>query len=366
MNISVFGVGKLGLGFALLLDKAGHNVLGVDVNDRYVKSLNDRSFVSDEPQYNELLSNSRKLRCTTDTEEGLEHADIIFIIVQTPLSGNDNFYDHSILSSLLSKINDLKPSNKHFVIGCTVMPKYIDTIGNQLLDACSNCTLSYNPEFVAQGDIVNGFENPDIILVGSTCNELFDKMKIIYDSIVKNEPKYCFMGPLEAEIVKICLNGYITTKLSYANMIGDLCDTLGVDKHVVCSAIGSDNRIGNKYFKPGYSYGGPCFPRDTLAVKKLLDTYELPSQLLGATSDYNNYHVQFQAEQMLKDDKDVYEFRDVSYKHDSNIPIIEQSAKLKIAKYIASRGKRVVIHGDKKIIVKVKEEYGNIFEYCVV
>lgn len=365
MKITIIGVGKLGLGFSLLLDKNEYDVLAVDINHKYVEALQNKTFISHEPGYNKLLEKS-SVKFTTDLKKGLEHSNIIFIIVQTPLSGNDNFYDHSILSSLLSKINEMKASNKHIIVGCTVMPKYIDTIGKNLLEDCNNCLLSYNPEFVAQGDVINGFENSDIILVGSTSKELLNILKSIYDKIVKNSPKYCFMTPLEAEVVKICLNGYITTKLSYANMVGDLCDTLCIDKDIVCNAIGNDTRIGNKYFKPGYSYGGPCFPRDTLAVKKLLDTYEIPSELLHATSKYNNYHVEFQAEQMLKENRDIYEFKDVSYKHNSNILIIEHSAKLKIAQYIANRGKKVIIKGNINIIVKVKEEYGNIFEYCIV
>jgi UDPglucose 6-dehydrogenase len=366
MNITIIGIGKLGLGLGLLLDKHGYIVKGVDINEKYIVELNNKSFCSDEPCYNELLLNSHNMTYTTDIEEGLNHADIIFIIVQTPLSGNDNYYDHSILSGLLSNINSYKVSNKHFIIGCTVMPKYIDTIGLQLIDDCNGCTLSYNPEFVAQGDVINGFQNPDIILIGSICSDLFGILKSIYDSIVKNKPKYCFMCPLSAEVVKICLNGYLTTKLSYANMIGDLCDTLDIDKDVVCNAIGSDSRIGNKYFKAGYSYGGPCFPRDTLAVKKLLDTYDISSDLLSATSDYNDYHIEFQAKQMLKEDKELYIFEDVSYKHNSNIPIIERSAKLRIAKYIANSGKTVMIIGNQKIITKVKEEYGNIFQYRLI
>ena len=79
------------------------------------------------------------------------------------------------------------------------------------------------------------------------------------------------MTPLEAEIVKITINGFITTKLSYANMISDLCDTMGANKYKVLNSIGGDSRIGNKYFRPGYSFGGPCFPRDTKALALLLE-----------------------------------------------------------------------------------------------
>ena len=109
----------------------------------------------------------------------MEHSDIIFIIVQTPNSGIDKFYDHSILSNLLVKINSFQPKNKNIIIGCTIIPTYIDNIGKQLLNNCYNCDLSYNPEFVAQGDIINGFRNPDIITSIIYCKSMFELAKLI-------------------------------------------------------------------------------------------------------------------------------------------------------------------------------------------
>jgi len=271
-NITVIGIGKLGLGFALLLERAGYNVLGVDIFQDYVNKINDKSIHFSEPKYNELLQNSRNLRATTNLQDGLAHSDIIFLIVQTPNGGGSRFYDHSILSNLLEKINRLRPENKHFIVGCTVMPKYIEDVATTILSDCNQCTVSYNPEFVAQGDIVRGFENPDIILVGTHSHNLKVALKEIYDKMTVSNPKYCFMTPTEAEIVKISLNGYVTTKISFCNMISDLCDTLpNVNKDTVLDAIGSDSRIGTKYFRSGTSFGGPCFPRDTKALKQLMD-----------------------------------------------------------------------------------------------
>ena len=156
-NITVIGVGKLGLGFSLLIEKAGYNVCGVDINSDYVELLNNKKYKSKEPKYEELLSNSKNFYATTNLKEGLDYSDIIFIIVQTPNSGGNKFYDHAILSNLLVKINNYKIKNKHLIIGCTCMPKYIDQIGKLLIQDCENTTINYNPEFIAQGDIINGF-----------------------------------------------------------------------------------------------------------------------------------------------------------------------------------------------------------------
>jgi len=167
-------------------------------------------------------------------------------------------------------------------------------------------------------------------------------------------------------------------------MISDLCDTLpNVDKATVLDAIGSDSRIGTKYFRAGTSFGGPCFPRDTRALKQLMDQNNIQSSLLQATTEYNNQHVLFQTSQLLSSDKEQskrmmslltctkeknddvnYTFTNVCYKENSKIPIIEESAKLKIAERLAKEhDKSVTIKDVEPIINEVKKEYGNLFLY---
>ena len=364
-NITVIGIGKLGLGFALLLERAGYNVLGVDIFPEYVEKLNKKTVRFAEPGYNELLKNAQNFKATTDLAGGIFFSDILFIIVQTPNGGGDRFYDHTILSNLLTRINEYKPHDKHIIIGCTVMPKYIDEIGAILLDKCVNCTLNYNPEFVAQGDIVRGFENPDIILFGTPDEPALKPVVTeIYTRMTNNNPKFCFMKPLDAEIVKISLNGFITTKISYANMISDYCDTVGANKAIVLDSVGSDSRIGTKYFKPGHAFGGPCFPRDTRALKLCMDKEEIMSDLLKATTDYNNWHTKFQAKQIMQEaDNETIIIKDICYKEGSKIPIIEESAKLKIAYELAKANFHVVIRDTPELIQEVKKEYGNLFDY---
>ena len=300
---------------------------------------------------------------STSLEEGLNHSNIIFIVVQTPNGGGDKFYDHTILSNLLMKINSYKVKNKHFIIGCTVMPKYINEVGEFLVSDCENCTVSYNPEFIAQGEIIKGFLNPDIILIGTKSKELGKILKNMYTKIVRTTPRYCILTPLEAEIVKISINGFITTKLSYANMISDVCDLAGADKYAVLNSIGGDSRIGNKYFRPGYSFGGPCFPRDTKALKQFVDQMKINSDLLTATARYNEEHIEFHVNQLLSEERNEYVIENVCYKENSKIPIIEESAILKIAKRLVEAGKKVIIKDEKQLIDEVKKEYGNIFEY---
>ena len=381
-NVTVIGIGKLGLGFALLLERAGYNVVGIDIFPHYVEQVNRKTLQFAEPQYNELLKNATNFKATTDLQTGLNHSDIIFILVQTPNGGGTKFYDHTILSNLIERIDNQSPQNKHFIIGCTVMPHYIDQIAIPLLTKSQNCSISYNPEFIAQGDIVRGFENPDMVLVGTHIPQiLVPVLTELYTRMTKNQPIFSFMTPLEAEIVKISLNGFITTKISFANMISDLCDQVGANKSTVLKAIGADTRIGRKYFNPGLSFGGPCFPRDTKALKQLMDQHQIQSNILRATTEYNEEHNRRFAEILSKDDNDntikenllnmldcsedepnVFKFKNVCYKPESKIPIIEESAKLKIAEILVrTYNKKVIIEDIPELIREVKKEYGNLF-----
>jgi len=243
-NITVIGIGRLGLGFALMLEKSNYNVLGVDINEEYVDALNAKTFKCAEPSYDELLQQSKNFSASTKLIDGINHSDIIFIIVQTPNSGGERFYDHSILSNLLIKINKLKPTNKDFIIGCTVMPKYIDEVGNGLLNNCTNCHLSYNPEFVAQGDIINGFKFPDIILVGTNNENLKPKIKTIYEKMCEKPTKFCFLTPVEAEITKISINGLIFSSALKCNLYASDFEKSVINKS---SSIILKTRFSNKF-----------------------------------------------------------------------------------------------------------------------
>ncbi len=363
MNLTVIGIGRLGICNALCFEKVRYRVLGVDIFENYVRAVNDKSLSSYEPKVEEYLKNSNNLRATTSLKEGLEFSNIIFIVIDTPNSGDEKFYDHKKLSNLLTRINDQKVKNKHIVICCTVMPSYINQIGKYLLSDCEDTTLNYNPEFIAQGQIIDGLQNPDMILIGEETKEAGDLIEEITQKTCQNRPHICRMSPLEAEITKISLNGYLTTKISFANLIGDASKKLGANPEVILEAIGKDSRIGNKFLKYGHSYGGPCLPRDTRALAQFIRNTKVNPILMEATNKYNILHTELEVEELLKKNQDLYIIEDICYKENSHVPIIEESAKLKIAKELVKRGKKVIIKDLKHMIRVVKMEYGNLFSY---
>lgn len=366
MNISVIGIGRLGLCMALCFENNGYPVVGVDTNEDYINQINNKTLKSYEPGVEKYLQMARKLKATTSLEEGLSNADLIFIVVPTPNGEGTNHYDHSILIKVLESINQLKVRDKHFVISCTVMPGFISKIGKGLLSDCEGCTLNYNPEFIAQGSIINNFINPDIVLIGEENKKAGDLIQKIYFSVT-NCKKVHRLSVLEAEIAKISLNGFVTTKIAYANLIGDLCLSMGItNPESVLKAISDDSRIGGKYFKYGYSFSGPCFCRDLLALSQTMKESGIFPALPMGTHQSNQEHIQFQANQLLKEDKKEYTFTDICYKPESKIPIIEHSAKLKIAEILAKNGRKVIIKDEPQLINLAKKEYDDIFEYQII
>jgi len=366
-NLSVVGIGRLGICFALVLEKKGYNVVGVDLNAPYVQAINEKTLRSNEPSVEEYLRTSKNLRATTSLVEGVNHSDVIFILVDTPSTGGERHYDHSKLGAVLSAINSLKAENKHIVIGCTVLPGYIANVGRFLIQDCKNCTLSYNPEFIAQGDIINGQLRPDMVLIGEGSKEAGDRLQVIYETMTDNEPKIARMSPESAEICKLGVNCFVTMKVTFSNLIGDIADrTPGADKYAICQAIGQDSRVGTKYLRPGYGFGGPCFPRDNRALGGYGEMVGIDALLFKATDAYNKYHTGVQLKTMLDEGKDDYVFTGVAYKASTRVPIIEESQRLAIAVGLAQAGRKVTIRDYKDTVNEVRKEYGRLFSYEVL
>jgi len=234
-KITIIGCGRLGLCLALCFDRAKYDVLAVDIFPDYVKALNDRSFNSKEPRVNEFLAEAG-FRATCDISEGIAHSKILYVLVDTPSTGGDRHYDTSKLGNVLAAINRHQVKDKHVIIGCTIMPGYIRNIATHLLRDCENVSISYNPEFIQQGDIVRGFLNPDMVLVGEGCKEVGDHMEELYKNVCENTPVISRMAAESAEICKIAINCFITTKISYCNMVGDIADrTPGESSYIQCA-----------------------------------------------------------------------------------------------------------------------------------
>lgn len=366
MRIGVLGIGKLGLCFALNLERKDFKVIGVDVSEAYTKALNEKTFHSYEPQVNELLAASRNFHATTKVEDVLrDDVELLFVMVATP-STPEGSYDHSQIEHIAAQLIGFGKRNKTtaLIIGCTTMPGYCDDLAARL--AGYNYTVNYNPEFIAQGDIIRGQQFPDQVLIGEADEKTGAAIQHIYEIMCENKPVFCRMNRLSAEICKLATNCFLTTKISFANSIGDLALRVGAEPDKILKAIGSDSRIGNKYLGYGFGFGGPCFPRDNRALGLFARNNEYELLISNATDEVNNRHLEFQFQQYLKQysANEQIIFDGVTYKKGS--VMLDESQQLALAVKLADAGRKVLLRDKKVALEEVQRRHGNIFEYELV
>ncbi len=361
-RITVVGIGRLGLCAALCLERAGYEVLGVDVSSSYVDMINAKTFQSNEPLVNEYLSHSMNFRASTSLKEGLDFSDTLFVAISTT-TGTEG-YDFAAMDSLLESIRAWSPGNKHLVICSTVVPGYIQKRAQEILKDLQGITISYNAPFIAQGNIIAGYCNPDIVLIGQGSREAGDQLEGLYRRVCENAPYFARMTPASAEITKLAINSYVTFKIAYANLIGDIAEkTMGADKNEILEAVGSDRRIGRKNLQAGYGYGGPCFPRDNRLIAEYAYQIGLHPLLFSSIDLENKQHAQCIADRFIAQNLPLYIFEDVSYKPNCPVKILQESQKLEVAKKVAEEGKCVCIRDVESVILELKEKYGDLFQY---
>ena len=361
MKIGIAGTGRLGLSLALCLDEAGHTVSCYDINTEYLKTIHHMSLNTYEPHIAEMLSKSN-LQICYDCHDMLKSSDIIFIVIQTP-STNEGIYNHEYIDNFIEQCivyaTNNKFEQKSLVISSTVMPEYTNSVKEKL----SQCPydIFYNPMFIAQGSIIHDLKYPNLILFGSSCS--CDIIEAVHKSFIKNTPDIHKMTTLEAEITKIAINCFITTKISFTNMIGDLLHKKGIEPTKVLNAIGSDTRIGNKCLQYGYGFGGPCFPRDNRALFNYAQSQNMYFELCKTTDNLNKNHLLYQYDN-IKNARHPIEFTYVTYKDNSDI--LEESQKLKLACLLSDYGCKIIIYERDFVITKLQQIYGDKFEYRVM
>ena len=363
-NVSVIGIGRLGLCFCLFLEKAGYNVVGVDINESYVEKVNSRSLVSPEPGVEKFLRSAKTFVATTDLKIALDHSDILFVLVATPSLGNGR-YDHSQVDELIRKLASYgkQEKKKHLVISCTTMPGYCDTLPEKV--ESFNYDVSYNPEFIAQGTILRDQLSPEFVLIGEGSKEAGDRLQSIYENATEYSPRICRMLRMEAEICKLAYNCFLTTKISFANMVGDIALSSGLSPEPILDAIGSSDKVGHKYLGYGYGYGGPCFPRDNRALGIHASDVGVKASISYATDEVNKNHLSFQVEDFKSKNSLDNPVRLTTVTYKPGTDILEESQQLSFAVRLAQTGYDVTIEETQAIVDRLREKYGDLFTYEV-
>lgn len=371
MKIGVIGAGRLGITFALLCEKAGYEVIVSDKRDDYVYNLNHGICDTNEPLIQKMLFEVNNFSATTSNVEIIENSDIIFTFVSTP-STTDGSYDTSAVFEVVndffeaSKL-EISIFNKKFIVGCTTNPGDVEQIQNKL--SMFSIQVAYNPEFIAQGEIVKGLEESDIVLIGTEYQELSNELIQIYNRIQTTPVHAHVMSPKAAEITKIGINCFLTTKISYANMMGDILtkSNLGNEINSVLSAIGGDTRVGKKYMRYGFGFGGPCLPRDNRALGHYANELGMKLNLPLTVDDFNKEHAEFVKDFFIKQNPDKtipFVMNYITYKRGTDI--LEESQQFKLCLDLLEEGYYVnVIEIDSvvKQLSELSEQFDNRLKF---
>jgi UDPglucose 6-dehydrogenase len=354
MRLSIIGLGKLGAPMAAVMAHKGHTVVGVDVNPLHVRAIQEGRAPVNEPQLAEMIAGSReRLTATESCEDAILATDVTFIIVPTPSCRDGRFSMECVLEAAeqIGAALRKKRSWHLVVLSSTVMP---GSVSGELLPALRRYSgkrcpedfgICYNPEFIALGSVVRDMLKPDMILIGESDARSGGILEELYGSVCEGNPQIRRMSFVNAELTKLSVNTFVTTKISYANMLAQICETIpGADSDVVTAALGCDSRIGPKYLKGALGYGGPCFPRDNAAFSALARDNGVPALLAEATDALNRRQAPRLVQSILArlEKGGTAGVLGLSYK--PNTEVIEESQGIAIAQALLDTGARVAVY----------------------
>lgn len=346
------GLGKLGASMTAAIASRGHDVVGADVNAAAVRRVAAGEAPVAETGLAEMLAaNRERIAATTDTASAVAAADVTFVVVPTPSEPSGAFSIELARRAMAAVGRGLRDRDGYHLVVLTstvlpgatrhgLIPVLEEASGKR---AGADFGVCYSPEFIALGSVIRDFLNPDFTLVGELDERSGETLERAYAEILENRAPCRRMSLENAELAKVALNTYVTTKITFANMLADLCERLpGGDVDVVADALGLDRRIGRRYLTGATAYGGPCFPRDNHALAYMARALGTSAELAETTDRLNRREVERLVERIGDVRGRTVTVLGLAYKPDT--PVMEESAGALLAGALADRGARVVAY----------------------
>ncbi|MFU2325554.1 UDP-glucose dehydrogenase family protein [Pseudomonas sp. NFX98] len=297
MNVSVFGIGYVGLVQGAALAEVGHHVLCVDVDIAKVQALKDGTLPLYEPGLKNLVREnyqSGRLQFATDLVSAVHHGDVLLIAVGTP-PDEDGSADLKYVLEVAQTIALNMDRHQIIVDKSTVPVGTGDRVRAQIEQVLADNGRSHltfdvvsNPEFLKEGCAVEDCIRPDRIIIGTDSPHAEAVMRELYEPFNRNREKIIVMDMRSAELTKYAANCMLATKISFMNEMACLAEKLGADIEMVRHGIGSDPRIGYQFIYPGLGYGGSCFPKDVQALIQVATSVDIDARVLKAVESRNH------------------------------------------------------------------------------
>ena len=319
MKISVIGAGYVGLTTAACLSQIGHEVFCSESDIEKLNKLQNGVMPLFEPHLQNIVENAQKSRHLRfgSTEEAIEWGCAIFICVGTPPLANGDA-DLSAIEGA-ARLIAKRACGYRLVIEKSTVPvqtgarirKHLAIHSAKGLD----CDVASNPEFLREGSAVEDFLHPDRIVVGTDSTRAANLLRQIYEPIIQQsfacpvhkpcskraEPRFLVTDTSSAELIKHASNSFLAMKISFINMVANLCEVVGGDVTKVAEGMGLDPRIGPAFLNPGIGFGGFCFPKDLQAFVRIAEKAGCDFSLLKEVEKINQRQIEFFIEKVRRE-----------------------------------------------------------------
>ncbi|MEZ4884431.1 MAG: UDP-glucose/GDP-mannose dehydrogenase family protein [Chitinophagales bacterium] len=291
MNIAVVGTGYVGLVSGTCFAETGNHVTCVDIDQAKVKKLQSGKVTIYEPGLEPIFERNVKqgrLHFTTNLEEAIQSAQIIFLALPTP-PGEDGSADLSYILGVAEDLGHIITDYKVIVDKSTVPVGTAERVRKAIeANAKVEFDVVSNPEFLREGKAIDDFMRPDRVVIGTSSPRAQKLMQALYEPFVRQGNPIYFMDEASAEMTKYAANSYLATRITFMNEIANLCEKVGANVDMVRIGMGSDNRIGKRFLFPGIGFGGSCFPKDVSALARTADQNDYDFRILNSVLAVND------------------------------------------------------------------------------
>jgi len=368
MKIAVVGTGYVGLVTGTCFAETGNNVTCIDINEKKVRRLKKGEIPIFEPGLDLLFERNLeegRLEFTTNIEEGIQGAKIIFLALPTP-PGEDGSADLSYILGVAEKLGHILKDYTVIVDKSTVPVGTADKVRAQIaLNATVEFDVVSNPEFLREGVAVDDFMKPDRVVIGTSSDRAKKLIERLYSPFVRQGNPVIFMDERSAELTKYAANSFLALKISFMNEMANLSEKLGANIDQVRIGIGTDSRIGKRFLFAGIGYGGSCFPKDVQAMGKMAEEVNYDFKILKSVMEVNHLQKSVILPKILK-----YFNNDIKGKKIAlwglafkpNTDDIREAPALEIIKQLLAHGAEVSAF-DPEAMENVKELLGSQIHY---
>jgi UDPglucose 6-dehydrogenase len=307
---------------------------------------------------------------TTESIEVIKQSDIIFTFAETKPSVDDSFDTSKVFDVIKHFFSatslDIPLYDKKFVVCSTTNPGDTEQIQKRL--SMFNIEVAYNPPIVTHGNLVNNYRNSDVIIIGSDYDKVKEDLTLLYHQINKESVNFYFMTIKSAEVTKIGIDGFLATKMTYANIISNLMEKMGIGDEInlVLESMGGDSRIGKKYLKNTCGFGGALIPKSNRALVKYLKDLGLNNTLPSSVNTDNDYQIQLLKSKYIQLNPD----KTIPFVFDSlgciNDGLFDESQEIKLCIDLLTEGYTIYTYYDGKIpseLLKLSESYENRLKF---